>query len=132
MASIGTGALLLPPTLYFLAPEVKVYAKRLIEHELSYLKLRPDEVEEFVGDYFKSSVNDTLSTIKWKIIYTLRMKKEDSERIFDLIKYFLLSSNFFINKMDESKEIRYLGLFNSYTSPMPNPYSFAIYPSSEL
>jgi hypothetical protein len=132
LAGIGTGTLLLPPALYFLAPGVKVYAKSLIEKELSYLKLRPVEIEQFVDDYFKASANDTLSTIKWKMIYSLKMNKESSARIFDLIKYFLLSSDFFINKMDESKEIRYLGLFNSYTSPMPNPYSYVIYPPSDV
>lgn len=119
---------LIPPTLYFLAPEVKIYAVNILKRELFYLKFQPKELEQYVEDYFQSSANDTLATLKWKVMYYLRLSYEDSDRIYTLIKYFLLSSDFFINKMDESKEVRYLGLFNSYLSPVPNPYSFVLYP----
>ncbi len=97
-----------------------------------YLKLEPKGFDAFIEDYFKSISNDTVTTLKWKILYYSKSNWEKSDSIRDLIKYYLLSSDFFINKTDESKIVNYLGLFNSYKSPVPNPYSFVLYPPEEI
>lgn len=123
---------LIPPAIYFIAPEVKSYAAKLIEDELSYLQLSSGSTEKFVIDYFNATGNDILSKMKWKTLYYLGYNWEKSDRIRDLIKYFLLSSDFFINKMDESKPVNYIGIYNPYTSPLSNPYSFILYPPSEI
>jgi len=132
LATIGTGMCLIPPALYFVAPGVKEYACVILKRELYYLKLEPKGVVSFVDDYFKATGNDLLSNLKWKGLFYLKSGWDKSDRVRDLLKYYLLSSDFFINKTDESKTVNYLGLFNSYKSPMPNPYSFILYPPSDI
>jgi len=132
LATIGTGMCLIPPALYFVAPSIKEYACVILKRELYYLKLEPKGVVSFVDDYFKATGNDLLSNLKWKGLFYLKSGWDKSDRVRDLLKYYLLSSDFFINKTDESKTVNYLGLFNSYKSPMPNPYSFILYPPSDI
>lgn len=132
MAGVGAGMFITPASLYFIAPGLKKYATLVLKKELYYLKLEPEGVSTYVNDYFKAIGNDMVSTIKWKILYYSNSNWEKSDRIRDLIKYYLLSSDFFINKTDESKPVNYLGFFNSYKSPMPNPYSFVLYPPSDI
>lgn len=132
LVGVGTGMCFIPPSLYFLAPGIKTYAESILKKELSYLKLEPAGVRKYIDDYFQATGNDTLSVLKWKVLYYLNSSWDKSDRIRDLLKYYLLSSDFFINKTDEKKEVHYLGLFNSYKSPVPNPYSFVLYPASEI
>lgn len=122
----------IPPVLYYVAPDVKKYAVMSIERELHYLKLAPGSVVSFVDDYFQAIGNDTVSALKWKVTYYMRLNYKKSDRIRDLIKYYLLSSDFFINKTDESKVVNYLGSYSPYKSPVPNPYSFVIYPPESI
>lgn len=132
LAGVGTGMLVIPPSLYFVSPGQKKYAIYLLEKELVYLKIAPGSISKYVDDYFGASANDMVSSLKWKILYYLGYTWEKSDRITELIKYFLLSSDFFIHKMDESKMVNYLGLYSPYKSPVPNPYSFLLYPPSTI
>jgi len=132
LAGVGAGLCIVPPSLYYVAPGTHEYALKLIKKELYYLNITPGSAEKYVEDYFNKLGNDTVSTLKWKTTYYLRLNYEKSERIRDLIKYFLLSSDFFIHKTDESKPVNYLGLYSPYTSPIPNPYSFIIYPPATI
>ncbi len=36
---------------------------------------------------------------------------------------FLLATDFFVNKMDEKREIKYMGLYDPYLRPCQNPFS---------
>lgn len=129
---VGTGMFMIPPALYFIAPGIKAHAELILRKELYYLTLEPNGLTQFIADYFAATGNDTVAAAKWKLLYYLKSGWEKSDRISDLMKYYLLSSDFFIHKMDESKVVNYLGLFNSYKSPMPNPYSFVLYPPSTI
>jgi hypothetical protein len=132
LAGVGAGLCILPPSLYFIAPGTQEYALKILKKELYYLKITPGSTEKYVADYFKRLGNDTVSTLKWKTTYYLGLNYEKSDRIRDLIKYFLLSTDFFINKTDESKPVSYIGLYSPYTSAVPNPYSFVIYPAADI
>ena len=48
-----------------------------------------------------------------------------------LVKDFLQATDFFYNKMDESKEVKYTGLYNVYQKPCSNPFSHYFYPPKE-
>jgi hypothetical protein len=125
IAGIATGGIIiLPPTLYLVSPEIKKFAVNVIYQELSYLKLDAEGVNNFVEDYFKN-FNDNLGfKIRWKIYYYLKIKADKSDNLFQLVRSYLLSSDFFINRMNMVEPVKYLGLFNPYTSPMANPYSY--------
>jgi len=131
MAGIGTGLLILPPALYLASPSVWKYAVKLIREELNYLKLEPAGLDEFVRDYFKTSSNNAIINLRWKTFYYLGFNKDKSNQIFELIKFYLLSTDFFIHKMDESKMVSYLGLYSPYKSSVPNPFSFVLYPPAD-
>jgi hypothetical protein len=128
---IGVGAIILPSSLYVVSGSIKKYAVLLIERQLDYLKLEPGSVAKYVDDYFKDD-NQTAARLKWKTIYYLHIHWERSDQLKELIKYYLLSSDFFINKMDESKTVRYLGLYSPYKSPLPNPFSYILYPPDTI
>ena len=129
LIGVATGAVIIPPSLYFISPKVKEYAVKLITNELYYLNIAPDSVEKYVDDFFLTTGNNIISTAKWKALYYLGYTWRDSERIKDLIKYFLLSTDFFLNKTDESKVVNYLGFYGPYTGTYVNPFSFIVYPS---
>lgn len=128
IAGVGTGLLILPSALYLGSPSIRKYAAALIFKELHYLKLDPVGVHQYVADYFANTSNNVIANIRWKTFYYLRVSPDSSNQIFEMIKYYLLSSDFFINKTDEQKVVNYLGLYSPYKSPVPNPYSFVLYP----
>lgn len=132
LTGVGVGLCIIPASLYIISSDLKKYAALILKRELFYLKLEPKGFSTYIEDYFKAISNDTVTTLKWKILYCTKSNWEKSDSIRDLIKYYLLSSDFFINKTDESKVVHYLGLFNSYKSPVPNPYSFVLYPPDEI
>lgn len=45
----------------------------------------------------------------------------------DIVAWFLLSTNFFINKMDISKETKFQMLYHPYKTPCMNPFSNIFY-----
>ncbi|WEK21221.1 MAG: hypothetical protein P0Y49_08710 [Candidatus Pedobacter colombiensis] len=132
LTGVGVGMSIIPASLYFMESGLKKYVTLILRRELFYLKLESEGVSRYVDDYFKATRNDMVSTLKWKILYYSNSNWKKSDRIGNLIKYYLLSSDFFINKTDESKLVNYLGLFNSYKSPVPNPYSFVLYPPNDI
>jgi hypothetical protein len=124
----GVGSVAVPASLYFLSPTIKEYAVLLIQRELNYLKIEESSIEKYVDDYFEHAKNDLVSKLKWKAMYYLRISPEKSTVLYELVKYFLLSSSFFINRTDQTKVVEYLGLYSPYKSPVPNPFSFVLYP----
>lgn len=131
LTGVATGAVVIPASVYFVSGSVKKYAVLLIEKELDYLKLEPGSVINYVDDYFQNS-NDAVSRLKFKTMYYLNINWEKSNHLKELIKYYLLSTDFFINKMDESKEVRYLGQYSPYKSPVPNPFAYTLYPPATI
>lgn len=132
LTGLAAGSVVVPASLYLLSPGIKQYAQLLIERELNYLKLEPGSVSRYVEDYFNATGNNLVSRLKWKTMYYLNFNWEKSDQILELIKYYLLSSDFFINKTDERKTVHYLGLYSPYKSPVPNPFSFVLYPEDQI
>lgn len=132
LLGVGTGSVAIPASFYFLSPTIKTYANLLIRRELAYLKIAEGSVEKYVEDFFNAGQNDLISKLKWKTMYFLGVRPEQSTVLFELVKYYLLSSDFFIHKMDEQKTVNYLGLYSPYKSPVPNPFSFILHPPAEV
>ncbi|MGY3054676.1 hypothetical protein ACVWYG_002883 [Pedobacter sp. UYEF25] len=132
LSGVALGVAIIPPALYFVAPSIKEFAVTLITKELSYLQLAPNIAAQYVNDYFEHNKNNLLETAKWKTFYYLNYTIKDSNSLTELVRYFLLSTDFFIYKTDTSREINYLGLYSPYKSPIPNPFSFVIYPPTSI
>ncbi|WP_231490803.1 hypothetical protein [Pedobacter sp. Leaf170] len=124
ITGVAVGMVAIPPSLYFVSPNIKKYAEKLIEKELGYMKLDKKGINNYINDYFGSSANNVVANLKWKALYFGRYNSFDSNNINDLLKYYLLSTDFFLNRMDTTKPVKYIGLFDPYKSPVANPYSY--------
>ncbi|PWS29208.1 hypothetical protein DHW03_05130 [Pedobacter yonginense] len=131
LTGVAIGGVAIPSSVFFVSNSVKKYAVLFIERELDYLILEPGSVVKYVDEYF-TQTNNLLERVKWKAMYYLHVGWQKSDQILELIKYYLLSSDFFINKMDESKMVKYLGLYSPYKSPVPNPFAYTLHPPSEI
>lgn len=101
--------------------------ERIIINELSFLKLDKDGVARFVADYTKSMPSKAKLMLKGYSFLGLSTRK--SQKINSLVNAYLLSTDFFMNKMDESKTIKYIGLYDPYQRPCAHPFSSSQYPS---
>ena len=50
-----------------------------------------------------------------------------SGKVHQLVTAYLLSSDFFQNKMDEKRTIKYVGLYDPYSRPCSHPFSHIHY-----
>lgn len=123
-AIAAAGILLIPTGIYFATPQKKEFAYNFIKNKLDYLQLDDDGVKKFIDDYFASNANNLQYNLRWKAYYLLSAGTEKSKGLFELVRTYLLSSDFFVNKMDTKKTVKYIGIFNTYTSPVANPYSY--------
>ncbi len=127
IAGAGTAAVVALPAGWYVATSVQEAAAGIITHELSYLELEPEGVARFVDDYLKDPLSQ-YTPAKLKAYYALRTGADASMMVADLTRKYLLSSDYFINKMDEHRTVQYLGFYNPYRSPCANPFSSIHYP----
>ncbi len=126
IAGAGTAAVVALPAVWYKSISLHEAAAGIITRELSYLKLEPKGVARFVDEYLKDSWS-RFPANKIKPYYVLH-KGADPSEVTDLTSKYLLSSDFFINKMDDTKTVQYVGLYNPYRSPCANPFSSLHYP----
>ncbi len=126
LAGAGT-ALVVIPSLSYMAISYEKAAKGLILNELDYLKLDEKGVNQFVRDYTKDQSANY--QIKIRSLYLIQAKADQYKVVDDLVKDYLLSTDFFRNKMNESKIVKYQGLYDPYKTPCANPFSFIYYPT---
>lgn len=120
-------AAIIPPSLYLISPSMKKQAISSIHKELHYLTLDPAGVEQYVDDYFNDPDFSLSSKLRWKVLYYMRYDTKKSNQLFALVKFYLLSSDFFVNKMDKRKVVQYVGLYNPYKTKFPNPFSYVLH-----
>lgn len=104
----------------------------IIKNEFSYLKLDQKGLEQFAEDYFKLYANDSILKLRAKSYYLLRIDKNRSNIVNRIVHDYIKASDFFFNKMDESKPVRYVGLYNPWKRPCANPFTSSFYPETDL
>ena len=127
IAGAGTAAAAVLPAGWYAATSVQEAATGIITREFSYLKLDPAGVARFVDDYLKDPLSGYTHK-ELKASYALPMVARRSAMVTAMTRKYLLSSDYFINKMDEGKTVQYLGYYNPYRSPCANPFSSLHYP----
>lgn len=105
----------------FLATSFDKAAADLIRDELHYLKLDEEGLQKFVADFAKRKDSRYRVTIRGYSFFGINSKQ--SGKINQLISTYLLSSDFFSNGMDESRTIKYVGLYDPYLRPCSHPFS---------
>lgn len=130
-ASIGAAALAVLPGFSLYYASSRDCAVDLILDEYKFLKIGREEVVKYVDDFYKLHPveESTPWQMKIKIHHYFNIATVRSEM---LVKGFLLSTNFFMNKMDETRPVEYISLYNPYKQPCANPFSFMYYPQQNI
>jgi hypothetical protein len=111
---------------FFSTSPLKGSIERKIQGELSFLRLDPEGLSRFAADYTRRM---TPRGKKALVGYSfLRFPSRYSQKIRRLLNVYLLSTDFFQNKMDESRTIRYIALYDPQFRPCVNPFSGGHYP----
>ena len=97
----------------------------LICKELGFLKLDPAGVRQFAAAY--STSKDRYYKLTIKAYNFLGIESSRSGLVHQLVSDYLLSTDFFMNKMDESRVIKHIGLYNPYMRRCAHPFSNAYY-----
>ncbi len=115
--------------------------KRVITQEAGALKLKVDtkEIDSFVVGAREFGLWDTYSfnkkeLIKWfsrignlgkslPLFYKFNRYKQE------ILHHFLFASSFFYDGMDVNKPVRYLRIYDPYSTPCCNPFSNLYYSS---
>ena len=124
---LGTASMIALPSVGLISSSFKQSAVGLIMNELRFLKIDRQGVEQFVDDYYSEFNYGLVYEIKVKCYHVLEVKSDRSSLVADLSNHYLLSTDFFRNKMNESLEVKYTGLYNPYKTPCSNPFSNIYY-----
>jgi hypothetical protein len=113
---------------------------RLIRKELAYLRISYDVYDKFISEVRREkAINHFGKKKEWFIgvhftlgefiskILPYRYKYEQYQN--DIIATFLLSTDFFLNNMNENRSIKYIGLYHPYKQACSNPFSANFYSS---
>jgi hypothetical protein len=125
IAGAGSAAAILSFT--FVSYDFETVATRLITKELSFLRLDRAGVARFVSDYSKNKNTSYRLIVKGYSL--LGIRSSQSGKIRQLVSSYLLSTDFFANRMDEQRTVRYVGLYDPYTRPCAHPFSHVHYPA---
>ena len=114
----------------------KVIADILTEN-LEGLKVSPSDISDYARDVTKNNaLNFSFAGTQMLCLYDIRsfqpflqpLNKKYTRLCTDITANFLLSTDFFMNKMDEKKTITYSGsVYSVYRSACANPFSVLYY-----
>jgi hypothetical protein len=109
----------------FITHPFESVAKGIIKGELDYLKLDEAGLDSFISDYTKLKDRNYKLMMKGYSLFGVNSAR--SGKVHQLVSAYLLSSDFFQNKMDETRVINYVGLYDPYTRPCSHPFSHVYY-----
>jgi hypothetical protein len=124
IAGIG-GALAAVGSLRFFTTSFEDSAADLIRNELSFLKLDEEGLKKFTTEFGKDKDRKYKLIVKGYSLFGVDVSK--SGKLHNLVSNYLLSSDFFTAGMDESRLVKYVGLYDPYTRPCSHPFSHAYY-----
>jgi hypothetical protein len=124
IAGIGSAVAALT-SFKFISTSYEEAAVTIIEKELSFLKLEREGIEKFIADYSKTKNSGYRLAIRGYSFFGV--KASQSGKVNQLVTGYLLSTNFFVNKMDEKREVKYVALYDPYARPCSHPFSHIHY-----
>ncbi len=107
----------------------------ILHADLEGLNIKQGEIEKFALQAsqsnpwgFNEKKKKLLALYRSSRNIPLPFKEEYKMYRDEIVSRFLLSTDFFLNKMDERKEIKYTGvIWGPYTTPCINPFSSLFY-----
>lgn len=107
----------------FLTTSFEDSAEHLIRKELKFLKVDDEGIRAFVKDY--GAARDRYYKLVLKSYSMLGIDSSQSGKVHQLVSTYLLSTDFFLNRMDESLVVKYVGLYDPYLRPCTHPFANA-------
>ena len=105
----------------FLATSFEEFAEKIIRSELGFLKLDDAGLKAFVRDY--AAAKDRNYKLIVKGYGLLGIGSEHSGKIHQMVSTYMLSTDFFANKMDERRVIKYVAIYDPYLRPCSHPFT---------
>lgn len=107
----------------------------IVKRELNYLKIDPKGLAQFSDDYIRfieqfSMLGEQKFRLNIAGEYMFNKNAQNSTVVEGIVKRFLLSTDFFTNRMDESKLVKYQGLHDKNKAACFNPFSHMYYPQA--
>ncbi len=110
--------------------DLKKIAVEKILSDLNFLNLDKKGVELFVMDYFNVRNFSYILQLKTRAAYIADLPKEDFKFWYYLTHDYLLSTDFFENRMSETHLVKYTpGMNNPFKRACSNPFSHYYYPT---
>jgi hypothetical protein len=116
------------PGVGYISSSAKEAAVSIIMEQFSYLTLDKQGVEQFVEEYLQLEMPSKTLDLKLRTASLLGTKAHQSYTVSTLTELYLLSTDFFRNKADESKVVKFVAYYNPYKIPCANPFSALYYP----
>lgn len=123
---------------YITYPAFQEVVKKIILHTTSGLNLEENQIEIFLAEANTENYWSQFSVFKKEFIKAHYLLENAVVTIPYFTKYlqyknkilgqFLLSTDFFMNKMDSRKKINYIGFYNPYKLSCGSPFSNLYYP----
>jgi hypothetical protein len=137
IAGVGTGTLV-AGTGYVASIGFYDVVDRIVRRELHYLSISEAVFSTFIEDAKREKPFDYYGSEKqWFArfhfmsgkagAYFLPYRYKYEQYCNEFVGVFLLSTSFFVNKMDETKPIVYTGLYQPYRNACSNPFSSLYY-----
>lgn len=123
---------------YIALPTFEDTVRRILKKDLEKLTVDEGAIEKFISEVRKQNPWRFSDEKKYLImghyylennLFSLPYPGKNRQYRNYIVGTFLLSTDFFINKMDTRKKINYMGLYNPYKRPCSNPFSSIYYPS---
>jgi len=101
----------------------------IIYNEYHYLKLDQEGVDLYVKEYLNNNKDGLSYQMKVMAFDLFNVEPENSTIVAHIVQNYLLSTDFFLNKMDETKVVHYIGAYDPYHTPCANPFTNTYYSS---
>ena len=125
----------IPPAIINVHDFMSYSVQSIIKRELDYLIIDAKGLAQFSTDYIEYvKTFPLLSQQKFRMNIAsanfLKKNAQNSLTIEGIVTGFLLSTDFFVNRMDETKTIKYIGLRDKNKAACFNPFSHLYYPQT--
>lgn len=115
--------------------------RKILIKDTASLNIAVEEIDKYLmaSKKHKHLINtlpfSNQQLLKWHYyldnsLFTLPYKTKSTIDRSRIVGDFLLSTDFFINKMDVTKPVKYIGIYDPYHKPCSNPFSNLFYPNA--
>lgn len=118
-------------------PGFNKLVKRIIENDTKELNVADGAIDQYLMDAHERKVFDKYNFAKKEFIrihyfldfplLPIPYRSKYTQYRSEIVGHFLLSTNFFFNKMDTNKVIKYESIYDPYFRPCSHPFSNLFY-----